>query len=69
MRIALLTSANGWRGSGVSYAKIARGLRDRGHTALLVTAVPKLTRRLPVIEHDLLKARWPGRERNRQWNR
>lgn len=30
----------------MSYAKIARGLRDRGHTAHLVTAVPKLTRRL-----------------------
>ena len=46
MRVALLTSANGWRGSGASYAKIARGLSDRGHVAHLVTAVPKLTDRL-----------------------
>jgi glycosyltransferase involved in cell wall biosynthesis len=46
MRVALLTSANGWRGSGASYAKLARGLRDRGHVAHLVTAVPKLTDRL-----------------------
>jgi glycosyltransferase involved in cell wall biosynthesis len=46
MRVALLTSANGWRGSGASYAKIARGLRERGHVAHLVTAVPKLTDRL-----------------------
>jgi glycosyltransferase involved in cell wall biosynthesis len=46
MRIALLTSANGWRGSGASYAKIALGLTERGHVAHLVTAVPKLTDRL-----------------------
>ena len=41
-----LTSANGWRGSGASYAKLARGLRERGHVAHLVTAAPKLTDRL-----------------------
>jgi glycosyltransferase involved in cell wall biosynthesis len=46
MRIALLTSANGWRGSGASYAKLARGLAERGHVAHLITAVPKLTGRL-----------------------
>jgi glycosyltransferase involved in cell wall biosynthesis len=46
MRIALLTSANGWRGSGSSYAKIARGLGERGHTAHLVTASARLTPRL-----------------------
>jgi glycosyltransferase involved in cell wall biosynthesis len=46
MRIALLTSANGWRGSGSSYAKIARGLGERGHVAHLVTASPRLTPRL-----------------------
>jgi len=45
MRVALLTSANGWRGSGSSYAKIARGLGERGHTAHLVTASPRLTPR------------------------
>jgi glycosyltransferase involved in cell wall biosynthesis len=46
MHIALLTSANGWRGSGSSYAKIARGLLDRGHVAHLVTASERLTPRL-----------------------
>ena len=46
MRIALLTSANGWRGSGSSYAKLARGLGERGHVAHLVTASARLTPRL-----------------------
>jgi glycosyltransferase involved in cell wall biosynthesis len=46
LRVALLTSANGWRGSGASYAKIARGLSERGHVAHVVTAVPRLTSRL-----------------------
>lgn len=55
MRVALLTSANGWRGSGASFAKLARGLGERGHTAHLVTAAPRLTarfqtERLPVTE-------------------
>jgi glycosyltransferase involved in cell wall biosynthesis len=46
MRVALLTSANGWRGSGSSYAKLARGLGERGHAAHLVTASARLTPRL-----------------------
>jgi glycosyltransferase involved in cell wall biosynthesis len=46
MRVALLTSANGWRGSGSSYAKVARGLGERGHVAHLVTASARLTPRL-----------------------
>jgi glycosyltransferase involved in cell wall biosynthesis len=46
MRVALLTSANGWRGSGSSYAKLARGLGERGHVAHLVTASGRLTPRL-----------------------
>jgi glycosyltransferase involved in cell wall biosynthesis len=55
MHVALLTSANGWRGSGSSFAKIARGLGERGHTAHLVTASTRLTPRfqrmgLPVTE-------------------
>src|SRR3954469_4342403 len=55
MRIALLTSAVGWRGSGASYAKIARGLQQRGHVAHLLTASSGLTTRfqqeeLPVSE-------------------
>jgi glycosyltransferase involved in cell wall biosynthesis len=43
MRIALLTSAKGWRGSGASYAKLAQGLAARGHVAQLVTTAPRLT--------------------------
>lgn len=55
MRIALLTSAKGWRGSAVSYAKIGRGLAERGHQTHLITASPALTARmaaeqLPVTE-------------------
>jgi glycosyltransferase involved in cell wall biosynthesis len=46
MRVALLTSANGWRGSSSSYAKLARGLGERGHVARLVTSAPRLTSRL-----------------------
>ncbi len=46
MRVALLTSANGWRGSGSSYAKLARGLGERGHVAHLITASARLTPRL-----------------------
>lgn len=60
MRIALLTSANGWRGSGVSYAKIARGLLDRGHDVRLVTAVPRLTERLTRL--GLPVTQIPGRD-------
>jgi glycosyltransferase involved in cell wall biosynthesis len=60
MRVALLTSANGWRGSGVSYAKIARGLQERGHTAHLVTAASKLTRRLE--DERLEVTQIPGRD-------
>jgi glycosyltransferase involved in cell wall biosynthesis len=60
MRVALLTSANGWRGSGASYAKIARGLTERGHTAHLVTAVRKLTARLE--EEGLDVTQIPGRD-------
>jgi glycosyltransferase involved in cell wall biosynthesis len=59
MRIALLTSANGWRGSGASYAKIAHGLRERGHEAHLVTAAAKLTGRLR--EEGLPVTQIPGR--------
>ena len=60
MRIVLLTSANGWRGSGVSYAKIARGLLDRGHDVRLVTAVPRLTERL--VAQGLPVTQLPGRD-------
>jgi glycosyltransferase involved in cell wall biosynthesis len=60
VRITLLTSANGWRGSGVSYAKIARGLLDRGHDVELVTAVPRLTERLAALALPVTEI--PGRD-------
>jgi glycosyltransferase involved in cell wall biosynthesis len=55
MRIALLTSAKGWRGSAASYAKLARGLAQRGHETQLITTSSRLTARfsaeeLPVTE-------------------
>ncbi len=59
MQVALLTSANGWRGSGSSYAKLAQGLADRGHVAQLVTAAPRLTARL--VAMDLPVTEIPGR--------
>jgi glycosyltransferase involved in cell wall biosynthesis len=49
MHVALLTSANGWRGSGSSYAKLARGLGERGHVAHLVTSAPRLTSKLAAM--------------------
>ena len=60
MRLILLTSANGWRGSGVSYAKIARGLLERGHDVELVTAVPRLTERLARLALPVTEI--PGRD-------
>jgi glycosyltransferase involved in cell wall biosynthesis len=59
MRVALLTSAAGWRGSAASYAKIARGLGDRGHRAHLVTASARLTARFR--EENLPVSEIPGR--------
>jgi glycosyltransferase involved in cell wall biosynthesis len=55
MRLALLTSAKGWRGSAASYAKLARGLAERGHQMQLITTAARLTARyaaehLPVRE-------------------
>lgn len=60
MKIVLLTSANGWRGSGVSYAKIARGLLDRGHGVRIVTAVSRLTERLAALQLPVTQL--PGRD-------
>jgi glycosyltransferase involved in cell wall biosynthesis len=59
MRVALLTSANGWRGSGSSYAKLARGLGERGHVSRLVTAAPRLTSRLQAMHLPVTEI--PGR--------
>jgi glycosyltransferase involved in cell wall biosynthesis len=55
MRVALMIGAIGWRGSAASYAKIARGLLERGHETLLLTGAPRLTARfeeegLPVTQ-------------------
>jgi len=55
MRLALLTSAKGWRGSASSFAKLARGLGERGHLAELITVASTLTvhfkaERLPVTQ-------------------
>jgi glycosyltransferase involved in cell wall biosynthesis len=50
MRIALLTSATGWRGSATSYAKLAAGLSQRGHLAQLITTAPALTHRFTRID-------------------
>jgi glycosyltransferase involved in cell wall biosynthesis len=36
--VMLLTTAENWRGSGTSYAKLARGLADRGHRVELVVS-------------------------------
>lgn len=38
LNVMLLTSADHWRGSGISYAKIACGLTDRGHSVTLVVS-------------------------------
>jgi glycosyltransferase involved in cell wall biosynthesis len=59
MRVALLTSAAGWRGSGASYAKLARGLSDRRHLARLITASSRLTSRFE--QEDLEVSEIPGR--------
>ncbi|MEP6687149.1 MAG: glycosyltransferase family 4 protein [Gemmatimonadales bacterium] len=64
MRIALLTSANGWRGSGVSYAKLARGLAERGHVAHIVTARARRTGRL--VEEGLDVTEIPGHDTGRR---
>ena len=60
MKIVLLTSAKGWRGSGASYAKIAGGLLDRGHGVHIVTAVPRLTERLAGMRLPVTQL--PGRD-------
>jgi glycosyltransferase involved in cell wall biosynthesis len=36
--VMLLTTAENWRGSGTSYAKLARGLTERGHRVELVVS-------------------------------
>ena len=60
MRIALLTSAKGWRGSGASYAKLAQGLAGRRHVVQLVTTAPRLTDRFRA--ENLPVTQIPGRD-------
>lgn len=50
LRVALVISAPGWRGSAVSLAKIGMGVRRRGHSALIITGHPQPTERFR--EHD-----------------
>jgi glycosyltransferase involved in cell wall biosynthesis len=59
MRVALMTGASGWRGSAASYAKIARGLLERGHESLLLTGAPRLTARF--VEEGLPVTQLPAR--------
>ena len=42
MRVALLTSARSWRGSGVSLGKIGAGLAARGHQVCAYTGEPSV---------------------------
>ena len=44
--VALVSSSPGWRGSVVSFAKVAEGLKAAGHRALFVTVHPAVTARL-----------------------
>ena len=59
LRVALMTGASGWRGSAASYAKIARGLLERGHQSLLLTGAPRLTARF--VEEGLPVTQLPAR--------
>jgi glycosyltransferase involved in cell wall biosynthesis len=59
LRIALVISAPGWRGSGASFAKVAQGLNARGHRVLVLTGAPRLTARF--VEEGLPVARLPMR--------
>lgn len=42
LRVALLTSNTGWRGSSVMFAEIARGLARRGHQVRALVSAPAL---------------------------
>src|SRR5207237_3377487 len=65
LRVALLTSARAWRGSGVSLTHIARGLAARGHTVQLLSTTPPVTAGfaaagLPVQGLPIPDSRWRG---------
>jgi glycosyltransferase involved in cell wall biosynthesis len=65
LRVMLLTSAQHWRGSGLSYAKLARGLAERGHRVDVVVAseaVASHFARLGIPAHHLELERTGMRE-------
>lgn len=49
----LYTSAESWRGSGVSFLNIAAGLQQRGHEVRLITTHPDVTARFRERGHDV----------------
>ena len=58
--LVILTSASGWRGSGISFSKIARGLAQRGHRTRVVATYSKVAaafvaQDVPVTELELRK--------------
>jgi glycosyltransferase involved in cell wall biosynthesis len=60
--IVIVTSASGWRGSGVSFVKIARGLAARGHRTLVVATYSQVAagfvaEGVPVAKLELRKTR------------
>src|SRR5207247_3436505 len=67
LRVALLTSAREWRGSGVSLSHIAHGLAASGHTVQLLSTTPPVTagfaatglpvEELPIHDTGLAEAR------------
>ncbi|MGH7622173.1 MAG: glycosyltransferase family 4 protein, partial [Gemmatimonadaceae bacterium] len=63
--VMLLTSAQHWRGSGLSYSKLARGLAERGHRVDVVVAsdaVAEQYERLGIPAHRLALRRTGVRE-------
>jgi glycosyltransferase involved in cell wall biosynthesis len=71
LRVALMTSAREWRGSGVSVSHIALGLAAHGHTVQLLSTVPAVTegfaatgvpvQELPIHDTGFAEARTLGR--------
>jgi glycosyltransferase involved in cell wall biosynthesis len=65
LRVMLLTSAVHWRGSGLSYAKLARGLAERGHRVDLVVASDAVAEQYEMLDipvHRLVVKRTGARE-------
>ena len=57
LRALLITAATGWRGSSASFAKIARGLLDRGHGVRLVAGGAPLAERFRALGLDASELR------------